>query len=102
MNHYIVLSPDAEADFFSAVWWYQQIDPSLATRFTQDALATLQRIAQYPFSYARIERTVRRSDLKRFRYSIYYSLNIDRISVIAVIHQRRADIVWMGRGNGNS
>lgn len=102
MNHSIVLSPDAEADFSSAVWWYEQIDPDLATRFTQEALATLHRIAQYPYSYTLVEGTVRRGGLKHFRYLIYYSLDMDRVSVIAVVHERRDDCGWMGRGNDYS
>ena len=102
MKYRIVHSPDAQADISSAVWWYQQKDLNLAFRFTLEAVATLRRIAQYPYSYRLIKGTVRRADLKRFPYSIYYSLDIDRISVIAVIHQRRADSAWMGRGNGHS
>lgn len=102
MNHSIVLSPDAQADFISAVWWYQQIDPNLANRFTGDALATLHRIARYPYSYALIEGTVRRGCLKQFPYLIYYSLAVDGISVIAVVHERRADTVWADRRNGQS
>src|ERR1044071_8176796 len=102
MNHRIVLSPDAQADFISAVWWYQQIDPKLATRFTREALATLHRIARYPYSYALIEGTVRRGRLKRFPYLIHYSLDMDGISVIAVTHERQADNVWMDRGTEHS
>ena len=102
MNYRIVLSPDAKADISSAVWWYKRTDPNLAFRFTLEAFETLRRIAQYPYIYRLINGVVRRADLKRFRYSIYYSLDIDRISVIAVIHQHRADSVWRGRGNGNN
>src|SRR5215216_2790444 len=102
MNHRIVLSPGAQADISSAVWWYQRRDPNLAFRFTLEALATLRQIAQYPYRYALIKGAVRRAGLKRFPYSIYYSLDMDDISVIAVIHQRRAESAWMGRGNGHS
>ena len=102
MNHRIVLSPDAQADFSSIVWWYQQIDPDLAKRFALEALAILHRIAQFPYSFSVIEGTVRRAGLKRFRYLIYYSLDMDLISVIAVVHERRDDSVWMDRGNGYS
>jgi plasmid stabilization system protein ParE len=100
MNNRIAFSPGAHIDIFSAVHWYELKDPTLAFRFLSELRSTLRRIAQFPYRFPLINSTVRRALLKRFRYSIYYSLDIDGISVIAVIHQRRAPTRWMGRGNG--
>jgi len=44
---------------------------------------------------------VRRALLKHFPYFMYFSLNEDHVSVIAVVHQRRDHTVWMDRGNGS-
>jgi plasmid stabilization system protein ParE len=100
MNQYIVLSPDAKADIDSAVLWYRRIDPNLAVRYTAETLATLHRIKQFPYRFPIITSSVRRALLKRFPYYIYYSFVSSRVSVIAVVHHRRPDSVWMNRGIG--
>ena len=40
--------------------------------------------------------------LKGFPYSVYYSLDNRAISVIAVLHQRRANTLWLDRSNGRN
>ena len=100
MKYYIVLSPDAKANIGSAVWWYQYEDPNVAFRFTLKVFDVLRRIARYPYGFPLINGRFRRAVLKRFPYSIYYSLDIDRISVIAVLHQRQDYDARIYRGNG--
>ena len=97
MNYLIVPSPDAEADFTSASWWYQQIDPNLVSRFMVESRATLARIAQFPYQFPLVNGTIRRALLKRFPYGIYYSLDHDEVSVTAILHQRRSDDIWNHR-----
>ena len=102
MNYLIVPSPDAEADFTSASWWYQQIDPNLVSRFMVESRATLARIAQFPYQFPLVNGTIRRARLKRFPYGIYYSLRSNEAKIIAVLHQRRSDDVWRQRSHGYS
>jgi plasmid stabilization system protein ParE len=101
MKYRSVLSPGAKADISSAVRWYQRKDPSLAFRFTMEALTTLRRIKQSPYQFPVITGRVRRALLKRVPYAIYFYLDEDRAVVRAVVHQRRSDIIWMDRGNGS-
>ena len=98
----IILSPDAKADIRSTAQWYERIDPNLTFRFTLETRATLRRILQYPYRFPIIKGVIRRAGLNRFPYSIFYFLDMNNISVIGVVHERRADNVWMGRGNGYS
>jgi plasmid stabilization system protein ParE len=97
MKYRSVLSPGAKADIRSAVRWYQRIDLNLAFRFTREVLAIRRRIEQFPFQFPSFRGTTRRALLKRFPYSIHYYLNAGEASVIAVIHQRRSDNIWMDR-----
>ena len=97
MKFHSIPSPDAEADIDSASRWYQQIDPDLAVRFALETLTTLRRIKRFPYQFPVIEGITRRALLKRFPYSIYFDLNGDEASVIAVVHQRRSDTIWMDR-----
>jgi plasmid stabilization system protein ParE len=97
MTYHIVLSPDAEADIDSAVLWYYREDPRLAVRFTRATLAMRRRIEQFPYQFTMIRDGVRRASLKQFPYYIYYSFHGTEVMVLAVVHQRRANRVWMDR-----
>ena len=99
MKFQSIPSPGAEADIVSAYRWYQQIDPNLAFRFTLETFATLRRIKTFPYQFPIIRGTTRRALLKRFPYSIFFSLNNDGLFVIAVVHQRRSETIWMDRAN---
>ena len=98
----IILSPDAKADIRSTIRWYQRTDPNLALRFKLETRATLRRIAQFPYQFPLIEDTFRRARLKRFPYAIFFYVGKDRVVIRTVVHKRRADSAWMGRGNGYS
>ena len=102
MNRRIILSPDAEADIASAIAWYQRMEPSWGIRFKADTRATLRRIAQFPYQFRLIEGTLRRAQLKRFRYVILFSLEKEGVFVRAVVHERRDDSSWKNRGNSFS
>jgi toxin ParE1/3/4 len=102
MRYRSVLSPDAKADISSAVRWYQRTDPNQAFRFMLETRATRRRIEQFPYQFPIIKNPVRRALLKHFPYSMYFSLNNDHALVLAVVHQRRSDIIWMDRGNGRN
>ena len=99
MRFHSIPSPDAEADIVSASGWYQQIDPNLAVRFVLETFATLRRIERFPYQFPVIQGITRRALLKRFPYSILFDLNTAGPFVIAVVHQRRSETVWMDRAN---
>jgi plasmid stabilization system protein ParE len=99
MKHRVILSPDAKADFRSAAHWYQRIDPDIASEFNQEALHTLHRIEQFPYSFPLRTNSIRQAVLMRFPFYIYFSLNIEVVSVIAIVHQRRTDIFQLVGGN---
>ena len=99
MKYRSVLSPGAKVDFDSAVRWYQHIDRNLGFRFRLETLATLRRIETFPYQFPVIDGIARRALLKRFPYSIFFDLNTDAPFVIAVVHQRRSEAIWMDRAN---
>ena len=99
MKYPSVLSPGARADIRSAVRWYQSIERNLAFRFRRETRAALRRIEKFPYQFPVREGTIRRALLNRFPYAIYFRLKIDHVFVIAVTHQRRANSIWMDRGN---
>jgi len=97
MNYRIVLSPGAKADLRSARRWYRRIDPELAVQFWLEGRNAVRRIEQFPFRFALLNATVRRAPLKRFPYAMYYLMDAELGSVIAVLHERRSDAIWRQR-----
>ena len=100
MKSYSILSPDAEADFDSACRWYERIDQDLVSRFELETLATISRIKTFPYQFPVIRGITRRALLKRFPYSIFFDLNRDGPFVIAVVHQRRSETIWLNLASG--
>lgn len=102
MNRKVILSPDAKADFSSAILWYQRTDPNVAFRFIKETLRTLHRIGQYPHAYPIIKPKIRRAVLHYFPYSIYFTLKYELVTVIAVVHQRRNHTLLTDGSNGRN
>lgn len=102
MKYSSVLSPGAKADLRSVVRWYHHIDRNLALRFKHEALATLRRIMKFPYQFPIVDGKSRRALLKHFPYSIVFALKKDGPFVIAVVHQRRSDRIWMDRATHTS
>jgi plasmid stabilization system protein ParE len=98
----VILSPDAKADIRSAIEWYHQADPNLASRFEKATFATLRQIRQFPYRFQIINGAIRQALLKRFPYAIYYSLRSNKLTVTAVLHQRRSDTIWRTRRTGHN
>ena len=59
--------------------------------------AALARIAERPRQYPEIARAVRRSLLRVFPYSIYFTIVDDAVRVFAVLHQHRHPASWKHR-----
>jgi toxin ParE1/3/4 len=89
MNHRVILSPDGKDDIRTAIRWYANIDPELAFRFEAEAETIVLRLAQDPYLFPISYKSIRKALLKRFPYTVYFTFNVGKISVLAVVHQRR-------------
>src|SRR6185437_7909195 len=76
MKYRIVLSPGANADYSSVVRWYLNINPNLASRFTEEVDAILQRLSRMPYAFPVLSGAFRQALLKRFPYLIYYFVGL--------------------------
>jgi plasmid stabilization system protein ParE len=94
MNYHLAVSSGARVDIRSVVVWYQRIDPNLALGFLFEMGATLSRIARYPYRFPLVRGLIRKALLKHFPYCVYYSVDSNEVSIIAVVHQRRQVNTW--------
>src|SRR5687767_3078764 len=94
MNRCIILSPGARADLAAAARWYRHQQANLSRRFKAEVDSMLLRIARHSRAFMRVDEVVRRASMNRFPYYILFRFNADRVLVISIRHQRRADAVW--------
>ncbi|WP_437337320.1 type II toxin-antitoxin system RelE/ParE family toxin [Sorangium sp. So ce394] len=94
----VVLANEAESEARDAFLWYEERDPRVADRFAAQVLAALDRIAEAAEQGPEVELGVRRLILHQFPYGLLYSVEPDRILVLAVMHLRRRPRYWRGRG----
>jgi plasmid stabilization system protein ParE len=89
MIYRVILSPDAKEGIRSARLWYLQHDTDLPLRFSTDLKVTFDRMAQNPYHFPVVADRLRRAILRRFPYSVFFTVLEKRIYVLAVSHQRR-------------
>ena len=87
----------AEAEFESAVEFYDDCEEGLGDEFEQEVFATITRIVKYPESWPRHTHRSRRCHCNRFPYSIIYRLNDAEITIYAIMHQKRKPGYWKDR-----
>jgi len=90
MNFESVFRPEAKAEFFEAIVWYEDRLPGLGKEFAQEVIRALERAQLQPEMFRKVRGRARRIRLKRFKaYSIYFAVKDDAFSVICVFHGAR-------------
>jgi plasmid stabilization system protein ParE len=88
----LVVHETAEQDLRDAVDYFGQFDRQVAFAEALDDL--FQRLQQAPFVYRAVEGELRRALLRRFRYSVFYVVEANRVVILGVQHQRRDPAGW--------
>jgi plasmid stabilization system protein ParE len=89
--------PEAEAEFAGATAYYEKAEPDLGEEFSLEVHAALRNILSYPTVWPVLEGGVRRCLVNRFPYGILYSVEPDRIFILAVMHLHRQPGCWKSR-----
>jgi len=89
--------PDAEAELFEAIQYYEDVRPGLGQEFAVEVYSAVQRALAYPCAWMVLEGEVRRALVRRFPYGVLYSEESDEILVVAVMHLHRAPGYWKER-----
>lgn len=88
----------ARQDLLEAGEWYlQEGGPAVAAQFEWVVQRALQLLAFMPSLGTPSYPKVRLWPLKRFPYTLVYSVQDELLSVLAVAHQSRAPGYWRGR-----
>jgi len=88
---------DARAEFDEAADFYAMELASLGLAFVDAVEAAVAHVRVHPDSCPIILGRVRKVRVRRFPYSVMYSVVEDRIRILAVAHDRRRPYYWSGR-----
>lgn len=81
--------PLVGADFRSAFGWYEDECPGLGLEFAAEFRHAYHKLRQGPLLYAVRFARVRRLNLDRFPYGIFYLVRREEVRVLAVLHASR-------------
>ncbi len=96
-----LLSPEAEADLDEAASWHERQSAGLGAELVNEVRNALVRVGDQPETYAELRPGVRRAQVRRFSYGIFYRVRADRVEVIGIFHDRRSPRVWQRRVRGS-
>jgi plasmid stabilization system protein ParE len=81
--------PLVRSDLQSAYDWYEDQLPGLGGEFREEFFHVYRKLDQHPLLYAVRFANVRRLNLDRFPYGIFYVVKLDELRVLAVLHASR-------------
>lgn len=93
----IIFRPEAEAELGEAAEWYEARGIGLGAEFLRAIDMAIASIGRNPFGYQTVFGDVRRALLRRFPYSVIYSVIDNEIVIVACIHGRRDPKRWQER-----
>ena len=97
MTRSVEFDPAARAETEAAFEWYLERSRRAAADFVAELGRALDRIAQAPQTFARVDGDTRRAVLRHFPYLVVFRETASRIEIIAVAHGRRKPGYWRGR-----
>lgn len=98
MSWKLEVRPAAREEFLEAAEWYLRDDVFAKDRFVRAVRETTDSIRTRPLTFPVIFGTeVRRATVHKFPYSVFFTVEENRIFVIAIFHDSRNPIIWRGR-----
>ena len=94
MKYELLIRGRAKRDVRRAAKWYERQRAGLGREFVVEVDAALERITGNPEQYEVVHREIRHSVLHRFPYGVFYRIQTNKISVFAVVHLKRDDVLW--------
>lgn len=89
--------PEAELDMFEAAVWYEAERTGLGAAFLQAARHVMGRIEEGPLQFPVVSADIRRAILARFPFGIFFVVEGDFATVLAVAHLHRHPSSWEDR-----
>jgi plasmid stabilization system protein ParE len=90
----------AREEFREALMWYRERSFEVAERFAAEVSRTLEHLERFSSTGASVpgvrDENIRRLPVHNFPYHVVFMRMSDRISVLAIAHDRRRPGYWRG------
>ncbi len=90
----IRFAKEASHEFRESVEWYESRVRGLGLRFTDELESTVERIRLNPDLYQRVSGNIRRIQVNRFPYSVFYTAEDDTLVILRIFHNKRRPLKW--------
>lgn len=97
MKYLLDFLPEVEDDVAAAYSWYEEQLIGLGDDLLLNIDAVLNAITRKPELYAVVYKKVRKANIKRFPFGIFYMINANVVTVIAIVHLSRKPNFWKKR-----
>lgn len=85
----IVFFEDASKDVIAVKKWYNKKLPGLGERFEKYLDKTIEKLITHPFAFSVSFNKIRKVQLDKFPYLVFYEVENNVVSVYGVIHAKR-------------
>lgn len=89
--------PEALDEYAGAARFYAGVGDRLGMRFVEVVEDAIERIVRHPKAFRFVDEDVRRCLTRTFPYGIMFTVEPDRILILAVAHCSRKPLYWKGR-----
>ena len=87
----------AKAELLNEISYLEYQATGLGKRLFDEVLLAERCIQELPLSSPEVRAGIRKLVLRKFRYSLYYTIEEQSVVVLAVAHHRRAPYYWEDR-----
>ena len=94
------LSPQARRDIAQAAQYYEREREGIGDKFVSRVGEAIERVEANPQGYALTYRQLRKCDLRKFPYSLWFEIRPDNSLVVACLHNKRDRILVKERAAG--
>jgi plasmid stabilization system protein ParE len=91
------ISRRAEFELESQFLWYELERRGLGAEFLSEVESCWSRIRTTPTLYASWTGDIRRAQVRRFPFTVFFSIEPRSIAILAVVHGRRHPRLWPRR-----
>lgn len=98
MSQKLVFRPQAREEIEQAAAWYDERGSGLSAEFLRALDATVGSIVRNPRQFPTAHREMRRALLRRFPYSLIFTVSDEEVLILSCTHWRQDPRRWRSRG----
>lgn len=90
----VVYRHEAGRDLAGASGWYEEQRVGLGEEFLAAVDLTFDAIERFPEAFRRVHGEVRRANVSRFPYAVFYRIDPRHVLILAIVHTARDPTLW--------